>query len=993
MNRRKIVLVVASVMLASPLFAQDPDVVPGEDQLEEVMVTAQRREQNLQDVPISVSVFGAKAIQDQNIKSAIDYMILTPNVSYTEDGQTGKRGAGVSIRGVNNLISGENARVSSIGVYLDGFSVASVPNQFANPELPDMSQVEVLRGPQGTLYGRSAVGGALNLSTANPSDEEEYQVFLNAEDFHDAGGQFGVTGVANFPVSDTFKLRAVVHYVDNSGYVKNICRRGATQEECPIAALNDYVPNGAKDSGNEYFMGRLKASWDVTDQTNVLASFYYAAEDQGHDENVPSGIIDLDSMDTLGIEQAYDPGTGFYSDGNYNRLAHDLDEHNDLDTFIGVLNVTHTYNDSLALHWITGVITADFDRLFDQDLIGGADALSRDNHYEGTSWSSELRLEGNSSAIDWVVGAMISNDDQKQHNNVAVSTNPTAAIADPYVGVLPPFPTGLGLALNDKSFEFEGYAVFADMTFHASDQWDIIAGGRYAHDKVTTKLASWGIGPTCCFPGSPGYPGGPGYDFFQSFENFPRPNADGDNDFSDFAPRFGARYQATEEVGFYGMISKGYKAGGDSVGNNTNAPGQPAVVIPFGKETLWAYELGMKSELMEDRLRLNAAVFLNEWHDMQMESFRFLTPGDLSSNFEQTINLDKADAFGVEFEWEYLITEHFVWSGAVGYLDTEIHDNQLVTLTGGYEVVLDGLVLPKAPEWTFNTAGQYDFALGDGDAWVRLEYAYREGQYSDIEGISNQQTLGPAPNSGLSRPIGPNEYPYLSPDVSIFNLRLGWEKDNWGVILYAQNLFDNEYYTGTQENFGASGIRVRPHPRVIGVNLNVAFGESEPAPAPPAPRPATPVAAAPPPNPDLDGDGVLNEKDKCPDTRKGAVVDLDGCEVEAVIALDNVHFAFDSAELTAEGKAILDKAAGLLKTHDKVVVEVAGHTDNVGSEEYNLQLSDRRAASAKAYLESQGITASRMTSKGYGETQPVASNDTAEGRALNRRVELIVLDR
>jgi OOP family OmpA-OmpF porin len=123
------------------------------------------------------------------------------------------------------------------------------------------------------------------------------------------------------------------------------------------------------------------------------------------------------------------------------------------------------------------------------------------------------------------------------------------------------------------------------------------------------------------------------------------------------------------------------------------------------------------------------------------------------------------------------------------------------------------------------------------------------------------------------------------------------------------------------------------------------------------------------------------------------VVDLDGCEVEAVIALDNVHFAFDSAELTAEGKAILDKAAGLLKTHDKVVVEVAGHTDNVGSDEYNLQLSDRRAASVKSYLESQGITATRLTARGYGEAQPVASNDTAEGRALNRRVELIVLDR
>ncbi len=168
--------------------------------------------------------------------------------------------------------------------------------------------------------------------------------------------------------------------------------------------------------------------------------------------------------------------------------------------------------------------------------------------------------------------------------------------------------------------------------------------------------------------------------------------------------------------------------------------------------------------------------------------------------------------------------------------------------------------------------------------------------------------------------------------------------------------------------------------------------ESSPAASAPPPPPPPPPAAAPA-NPDLDGDGVLNERDKCPNTRPGAVVDLDGCEVEAVISLEGVHFEFDKATLTPEAKAILDKAAGLLKTHERVVVEVAGHTDSVGSEEYNQKLSERRAMSVKDYLESQGITATRLTARGYGEAQPVASNDTDAGRALNRRVELIVLSR
>ena len=128
----------------------------------------------------------------------------------------------------------------------------------------------------------------------------------------------------------------------------------------------------------------------------------------------------------------------------------------------------------------------------------------------------------------------------------------------------------------------------------------------------------------------------------------------------------------------------------------------------------------------------------------------------------------------------------------------------------------------------------------------------------------------------------------------------------------------------------------------VGVKFDFESFE-EPYSAPAAAPPPPPPPPAPPANPDLDGDGVLNERDKCPNTRPGAVVDLDGCEVEAVISLEGVHFDFDKATLRPEAIAILDKAVGLLKTQASVVVEVAGHTDSVGSEEYNQGLSERRA--------------------------------------------------
>jgi iron complex outermembrane receptor protein len=648
----------------------------------------------------------------------------------------------------------------------------------------------------------------------------------------------------------------------------------------------------------------------------------------------------------------------------------------------------------VVLKSITGFIDAHLNRYFDNDLLGGADIITRNNDYDGKSWSSELRLEMTEDKFDFITGLMYAHDDQKQQNNVAIASNPTASINGvPDVANLPPFPDGLGLALNNKEFEVTSKAIFADFTYHVTEAFDLTAGARYTKDDVYNYVQSYHISPTCCFPGSPGYPGGPGYDFFQSWQNFPNPASSAKTSFSDVTPRFVASYNFNEDVNVYATISKGYKAGGSSVGNNTNQrPEYPAFSIPFKEETMWNYELGFKSELMDNRLRLNVSIFDLQWSDMQFESFRFLTPGDLSSNFEQTINIGDAEATGGEIELMWAITDNFSLTGNLGYLDSEITSDTDAELTGGYLVHLQGLDLPKAPKYTLSLIPQYDWQVGDGDAWVRLEYLARGSQYSDIEALTNLQTRGPSPNKGIIRAMPYGEFPYKVPSFEVFNLRAGFSTGAWAFNAYVENLFEEHYYTGTQENFGVSGIRLRPHPRIFGFNVSYSFGGSEPA-APAAPPPPPPPPAAPPANPDLDGDGVLNERDKCPNTRPGAVVDLDGCEVEAVISLEGVHFDFDKATLRPDAIAILDKAVGLLKSQERVVVEVAGHTDSVGSEEYNQGLSERRAISVKDYLESQGITATRLTARGYGEAQPVASNDTDEGRALNRRVELIVLSR
>lgn len=795
------------VFNAAPVYAQESAGI-----LEEVTVTAQRREQSLQEVPISVSVFTGTTLEKQNIRSSIDYLALTPNVSFTEDGQTGSRGLGIAIRGINNLVSGENAFVNSVGIYLDEFSVASVPNQVANPNLADMERVEVLRGPQGTFFGRNALGGALNITTKKPGDEFEGRVILGAETYDGAGSQYNVTAILNAPVSDTFQLRGMFYYEDSSGWVKNACATGASAAECPGAVENGFTPNGAKDSGHDALNFRLHAAWDASEDLSILGSLFYADESQGTDENVPSGVLDIDSIDSFGLLEAVDPGTGFWPQ-NQNRLSHDIPEATDNKSLVGILNIAYNLNDHTVIKSITGFIDADLDRLFDNDLAGGADTLKRTNAYRGFSWSTELRVEISQDNYDFIAGVLYAEDDQEQDNNVAISTQATATIGG--VGWLPPFPEGLGLALNQKNWEVESLAVFADYTWHVNDQWDLTAGARYTKDDVTNELQAYGIAPS----GEPGVP------FFESFINFARPPVSEQVDFSDIAPRFVARYQVHDDLSVYGTISKGYKAGGVAVGNNTNAEGQPGFGVPFDEETLWNYELGFKSEFWDNRVRLNGSVFHLDWSNLQVETFRFLTPGDLSSNFEQTTSVEDAEANGFELELVAAITDNFLLSSSIGYLDSEITSDTTAEITGGFVVELQGLEIPKAPELTFNISGEYRWQIGQNDAWVQLQFIHRDGQFSDVESLTYLQTDEGSPNGAPPRNSVATfgDYPFRTPDYDVVNLHAGFEMEKIAFTAYVQNLFEEEYYTGTQENFGVSGFRLRPHPRVLGFNVSYRF--------------------------------------------------------------------------------------------------------------------------------------------------------------------------
>jgi len=181
----------------------------------------------------------------------------------------------------------------------------------------------------------------------------------------------------------------------------------------------------------------------------------------------------------------------------------------------------------------------------------------------------------------------------------------------------------------------------------------------------------------------------------------------------------------------------------------------------------------------------------------------------------------------------------------------------------------------------------------------------------------------------------------------------------------------------------------------LGVGVHYTFGEAAPAAAPaPAPEPAKPApapkAAAPAPTKDSDSDGVADDKDRCPGTARGSAVDANGCVAIEKITLKGVSFAPGSSTLLPAASASLREVAAAMKANAKVKVEIGGHSDAMGDDAKNMALSQRRAESVKAFLVKEGVEAARLTAKGYGETKPVDTNDTPQGRANNRRVEFDV---
>lgn len=728
----------------------------GPPQLQEVMVTAQRREEKQQDVPISLTAFTSDELKLADINTAKDYLAMTPNVSFAEDGLNGNNSIRVSIRGVSNISLGERAVANSIGYYIDEFNVGTVAAGTINPTLLDMDRVEVLRGPQGTYFGRNAAGGAINISTNLP----DRNWFAEASGY---GGNYDTWGghlIVNTPISDTFFMRGVIGYESSTGIVKNV------------------NPLGTPNSGYDHTDARLAARWLISPQFTADLSFTYAHYADGMDPNVNTGVLEYDTISIEGPNfRPISDGLGFYPQ-NQSLVNHGTHrEWNDADLHEGNLRLAYDFENA-TLKSITGIISTTNNRFYDEDGVS-VDAINRSNQWEAKSYGEELRLQSKpNNTLDWVVGAIYARDTVGNHSLVALGTQFTYTYPDTgvTVPVIPPLPN---LPVNENIAEYsdKNSGVYAEATWKPLPKWAFTLGGRYSHDQIddsVTGLVAFGT---------------------------PQANLYGNSSYNDFSPRVVASYKPTNDVMIYGTISHGYKAGGNDL--NAELPEQNK---PFAPEKAWNYEVGYKSEFWDHRALLNASVFYVDWHDLQSEVNYLAVPGDISSAVQVTENASSATSKGVEVETRFRPIAPLTLALSAGYLDAKFGSFPDAVIYG-VPVDLSGLPLPNSPKWTGSATAQWTQGFGRDSNWyVRWDEVYRASSFSNLEAVG-------------AVPLGLPSFPFEMPSFAVANFNAGVTVSQFTLSGSVDNAFDKEYYTGTGDHFGFGGVRVRPHPRMWRLEL------------------------------------------------------------------------------------------------------------------------------------------------------------------------------
>jgi iron complex outermembrane receptor protein len=712
--------------------------------IEEVVVTAQQRAQSLQDVPISISAFNNEAIESAMMGDVGDYVARTPNASFVSNGARSRRQ--ISMRGITNF-AGENSpvRSSTFGFYIDGFNLASAS---INPPVMDVERIEILRGPQATYFGRNALGGGINMTTVEPDSTAWGGSFMVDYARYDTRD---VEGILNIPIiEDVLAARINVKQFSTDGNIENIN---------PIGGGNDA----------EYDYYRLAVKFTPSDRLTLTFNASDGEEDVGMREGVPSGVFSTFAGGTLfasfpdrdgdGRADPDPDGVGFYPENdskvNFNSPQSVGTE---VEYYIGRLDYDF---DSMRFTSITGYMESDF--FLQGDIDGGSgDYFNEFRTIPRESFTQEFRLVSTAdSALTWNLGFFYSDDEGFIDNKT-------------FVGAAQPFglPDGFLIDSEETAEAAETWAVFGQVDYQLTERLSVSVGGRYSEEKIESDIS--------------GFSGEFSQELFES------------DKFTDFSPRVSARYDVSDNANVYATVSKGFKSGGVQISPLPDASS-------YDPEELWNYEIGLKGDFLDRRLRVNASAFLMDWTDMQASFQQAGT--DENGNFILFGGIDNADSAtskGVEVSLTALPTDNLVFNLDVGYLDAEF--DEFTAFIDGANRVLDGAVIPNSPKWTVSANAEYTRTLSTAlEGFARLEWIYRD-------------EIRPSTASLIQE-----GFPWEVPSYNFTNLRVGVRHDNFTLTAYAENVLGEDYYTNAYQKAFMGGLFIEPSIENYGVRFRYTF--------------------------------------------------------------------------------------------------------------------------------------------------------------------------
>lgn len=795
----------AAFAVVGPVAAAEADsAAEGGDNattLSEVVVTANKREENTKDVPVSVGVLDGRSIEALHVEDLEDVSRIVPGVSFAahNNGPNGPGQDNITIRGISSTVGNP-----TVGIYMDEVPIITITGYEgdAEPRLIDIDRIEVLRGPQGTLYGASSEGGTIRFITNQP-DSHEFSGWIRQEGSHTQHGgyNYDTKGVINIPVvEDVFALRISAEYGRESGYIDRYGLAGSLA--AGTATAGSLVRRGINSDDNVAI--NVKGLWTIAPDFSVTPTILYQRTAAGDASTfIPAvglyntfnqvSASDTDSMllPSLTIKK----GLGF---ADLTSITSDLNRRVER-----ISDGTNFNSAAIAAFFLdtAGVPPYTTHQAENDSILGNTiSPVTFTDHFN--TWTQEFRLSSpaEQKRVKWVAGAFVADQEwshldyetapgfSNSFQNIYGYNINTDPVLNPSVGTPPYNPNfwdnDLVWTVNDHN-DVKQYAIFGQVDIDVLPTLHVGVGERYVW--AEEKFSETG-GGFFDFGGA----GTAGVPYTQSAR------------FSTSTPKFTLTYDLSDDSSLYASAGKGFRLGGATT-PNTNAAcvegllqlGDTSAPKTYGPDQLWSYELGTKNLVFEKTLSVNADVYYIDWKQIQQTITIPICGGAFNAN------VGDATAIGGELEVRYKppVISGLTLSANFG------GEHAYITATNNAQTAAVGQDVLYTPKYTANATANYGWHVTDEvAAFVLADYEYTGQSYGSFI---------------ISTPAAPNPS-YINRSYSAVNLSTGVNVGRYQVSLFAKNLFDNKTVLQAPTiNSVTMGYTLRP--LTVGVSLQAKF--------------------------------------------------------------------------------------------------------------------------------------------------------------------------